>query len=135
LLLRAASLAVCTAFLCVSAQAEPPRRLNDAPIICDAERAFCLRGSLWYRPNSRRLELRGRINQAPGPGWVSIVFRGSSRTNQPASAIMEFPVRGAYSEIVDRSFIPDHPQVGEWRVERLFFEPDGNAAQAARDRH
>lgn len=133
--MRAACLAICAAFLCMPALAEAPRQLNDKPLICDPDGSLCIRGSLWYRPGSRRLELRGRISRAPGPGWVSIVFRGSSRTNQPASAIMEFPVRGTYSEIVDRSFIPDHPQVDAWRIERLYFEPGGDAARAARDRH
>jgi hypothetical protein len=47
---------------------------------------------------------------------------------------MEFPVRGAYSEIVDRAFIPDQPDVDDWRLERLIFEPDAAAADAARDR-
>jgi hypothetical protein len=116
-----------------AAYAEAPRKLNSGSEVCDGDRRFCIRGSIWYRPNTRRIEVRGRIARASGPGWVSIVFRGTSRTNQPASAIMEFPVRGTYSEIIDRAFVPDEPQIGHWRIERLFFEPDDAAARAAED--
>jgi hypothetical protein len=125
--------AICAVLACSAASAEAPRRVDESGLICDPERVFCIRGAIWYRPNSRRLELSGRVTAATGPGWVSIVFRGTTRGNRPASAIMEFPVRGAYSEIVDRAFIPDPPDAQYWRLERLFFEPDEAAADAARD--
>lgn len=116
-----------------AAVAEPPQRVNATDPICDPERVFCIRGALWYDPGSRRLELTGRVAAAPGPGWVSLVFRGTTRTHRPASAIMEFPVRGRWSEIVDRAFIPDHPDVDRWRLERVMFEADAAAADAARE--
>jgi hypothetical protein len=47
---------------------------------------------------------------------------------------MEFPIRGAYSEIVDFRYIPDNPAVRYWRILDVRFEPDEAAAQAARDR-
>lgn len=132
--MKARLVAICWS-MCVAAAAlaEAPRRLDEG-LICDPERALCIRGALWYRPDSRRLELTGRLSAATGPGWVSLVFRGTTRGHHPASTIMEFPVRGAYSEIVDRAFIPDHPDVDDWRLERLIFEPDAAAADAARDR-
>ena len=126
-------IAICAVLACSAARAEAPRRVDEAGMICDPERVFCIRGAIWYRPNSRRLELNGRVTAATGPGWVSLVFRGNARGNRPASAIMEFPVRGTYSEIVDRAFIPGQPDVDYWRLERLVFEPDEAAADAARD--
>ncbi len=131
--MKAGLATICAVLAFSPVKAEAPRQLNDSREICDPEGDFCLRGTLWYRPNSRRLELRARVSRAPGPGWVSVYFRGTSRRNEPGSAIMEFPVRGSYSEIVDRAFIPGRPEIGNWRLERLDFEPDDAAERAARD--
>lgn len=132
--MAAARLTLCALLLSAPALAEAPRLLSKSGLLCDADQTFCIRGSLWYRPDSRILLLDGRIQRAPGPGWVTIVFRGTSRNNQPASAIMEFPVRGRYSEIVDRKFIPDNPPVSDWRIDRLSFAADEDARRAAQDR-
>lgn len=101
--------------------------------LCDEDRGFCLRGTILYYPNSRLIEIRARVARAPGPGWVSILFRGSDRNNQPNTTVMEFPVRGASTEIIDRSFITDYPQVNQWRIIGMIFEPDPEARDAARD--
>ena len=101
--------------------------------ICEPEETMCIRGTLYYQPDSRVLRLRGRVFRAPGPGWVRILFRGS-RDGQLASSVMEFPIRGAYSEIIDFRYIPDNPAVRYWRILDVRFEPDEGAAQAARDR-
>ena len=126
--------AASAALACSAALADAPRRLDERGSLCDPERVFCIRGSLTHYPDSRVIELTGRVATAPGPGWVSIVLRGTSRRNQPASTIMEFPVRGAWSEIVDVTFIPDQTEVTSWRFERLYFEPDEAAEAAARER-
>lgn len=101
--------------------------------ICDSERRMCIRGTLIYRPDSRIMELYGRVSGSPGPGWVRILFQGSWRGHL-ASSIMEFPIRGAYSEIVDFRYIPDNPAVRHWRILSVSFEPDPEAARAARSR-
>jgi hypothetical protein len=101
--------------------------------ICSSDRTMCIRGTLVYRPDSRIMELYGRVTGTPGPGWVRILFQGNWRGNL-ASSVMEFPIRGAYSEIVDFRYIPDNPAVRYWRILDVRFEPDEAAAQAARDR-
>jgi hypothetical protein len=122
--------AVCSA----SAAAHGPDLLLRQQRLCDEEQRFCLRGTILYYPNSRLIEINARVIRAPGPGWVSILFRGSDRNNQPNTAVMEFPVRGNTTEIIDRSFIPDYPQVRQWRIIGVIFEQDPEAADAARDR-
>ena len=101
--------------------------------ICTSDRSMCIRGTLIYRPDSRIMELTGRVAGTPGPGWVRILFQGSWRGNL-ASSVMEFPIRGIYSEIIDFRYIPDNPAVRHWRILDVRFEPDEGAVQAARDR-
>ena len=101
--------------------------------ICDSQRNMCIRGTLVYQPDSRIMSLYGRVTGSPGPGWVKILFRGNWRGNL-ASSIMEFPIRGVYSEIVDFRYIPDNPAVRHWRILSVSFEPDEAAAEAARNR-
>lgn len=112
--------------------AEGPRFLARGELICDGENLMCIRGSLSYRPGSRVLNLSGRVSRATSPGWVRILFRGTNRRNQPGTSVMEFPIRGAHSEIVDKSFIPDQPDIDNWRVFAIIFEPDADAERAAR---
>lgn len=113
--------------------ADVPDLLLRESRLCDEDRGFCLRGTILYYPNSRLIEIRGRVARSPGPGWVSILFRGSDRNNQPNTTVMEFPVRGTSTEIIDRSFITDYPQVSQWRIIGMIFETDPEARNAARD--
>lgn len=122
-----------SALLAVPASAYGPDLLLRQGRLCDEEQRFCLRGTIRYYPNSRLIEINGRVARAPGPGWVSILFRGSDRNNQPSTAVMEFPVRGDATEIIDRRFITDYPQVNQWRIIGMIFEPDPNAVDAARN--
>ncbi len=101
--------------------------------ICDAERIMCIRGTLVFLPDSRIMQLNGRVAGSPGPGWVRILFQGEWRGHL-ASTVMEFPIRGANSEIIDYKYIPDNPAVRYWRVLNIAFEPDEEAARAARSR-
>ncbi len=123
-----------SAILSFPAAAYGPDLLLRQGRLCDQEQRFCLRGSIRYYPNSRLIEINARVARAPGPGWVSILFRGSDRNNQPNTTTMEFPVRGDATEIIDRSFITDYPQVNQWRIIGMIFEPDPAAREAARDR-
>lgn len=110
-----------------------PRYLARSELLCDVDKQMCIRGSLVYRSNSRVLTLSGRVSKTSGPGWVRILFRGTNRLDQPSTTIMEFPIRGAFSEIIDKSFIPDNPQIDNWRIFYVVFEPDKEADRAARD--
>lgn len=102
-------------------------------MICDDERTMCIRGTLAYYPNPRIIELRGRVSHAPGAGWVKILFAGN-RDGQRASSVMEIPIRGRHSEIIDHRFIPDNPAIRQWRVLSIRFEPDDRADRAATER-
>ncbi len=111
------------------------RYLERSKTFCDDTRKLCIRGSIIYRSNSRVMTLTGRVSKTSGPGWVRILFRGSNRLNQPSTSLMEFAIRGAHSEIIDKSFIPDQPDVDNWRILSFAFEPDEKAGRIARDRN
>lgn len=115
------------------AAADGPEILLRSKRLCDTEEVMCIKGSVRYLPNSRRIEIVGRVKRAPGPGWVSILFRGSDRNGNPSTVVMEFPIRGNTSEIVDRGFVPDTPQVRYWRILGVLFEEDELADRAAID--
>jgi hypothetical protein len=115
------------------AVASAPEYLVRNGEICDPERNLCIRGSLLYLPNTRILGITGRVTGTPGPGWVRILFEGDSRGNV-ASTLMEIPIRGTYSEIVQYKYIPDDPAVSHWQILSISFEPDNAAARAAADR-
>jgi len=117
----------------MAAAAEAPEFLLRSKLLCDTEDVMCIRGSVRYLPNSRRIEIVGRVKRAPGPGWVSILFRGSRQNGEVSTAVMEFPIRGNSSEIVDRRFIPDFPQIRYWRILGVLFEEDDLADRAAID--
>lgn len=117
----------------LAAAAEAPRYLLRADEVCDTERDVCLRGSLIHYPDSNRIELSARVIRAPGPGWLRILFAGVDDGGHRGSTVLEFPIRGRYSEIVRKSFIPDPPSLDHWRVLGVIFTPDEAAARAARD--
>lgn len=92
--------------------------------ICAVEEAVCIRGTISYDTNSRLLHLRGRVERAPGTGWLRLTFVGVSERNQRGSTTMEFPIRGRCSEVLDRKLVPDHPQIDDWRLEVMAWFPD-----------
>jgi len=122
-----------TLFLPALALASAPEFLVRNGDICDPDRTMCIRGSLVYLPDSRIMELTGRVAGSPGPGWVRILFKGNWRGHL-ASSVMEIPIRGTNSEIVQHKYIPDNPAVRYWRILTISFEPDDAAARAAADR-
>ena len=69
--------------------------------LCTQDQLACVRGTLTFERNYRVLRLRGRVEQAPGPGlftvWVSGEGRGGARRYAP----MEIEIRGRRSEIVN----------------------------------
>jgi hypothetical protein len=76
-----------------------------------------------YDANARLLWLRGRVGSAPGPGLMTIVVRGTSRLGHVRFAPFEVGLRGRRTEIVDHRMIPDHPDVDNWTIHRVTFEP------------
>lgn len=114
------------------AAASPPEFLVRNGDICDPDRTMCIRGTLLYDPDSRLIRITGRVAGSPGPGWVRILFQGSWRGHL-ASSVMEIPIRGANSEIVQHKYIPDNPAVRYWRILAISFEPDEAAARAKAD--
>ena len=92
--------------------------------VCDADRLFCLRGTLSYHSNPRLLRLRARVQTAPGPGLLRIGLSGANQLGHRRFAPFEVRVRGNYSEIIDHKVIPDYPDVQGWVVERVEFIAD-----------
>ncbi len=115
------------------AEASAPEFLVRNGDICDPDRILCIRGSLIYQPDSRIMEMTGRVAGSPGAGWVRILFQGNWRGHL-ASSVMEIPIRGTNSEIVNFKYIPDNPAVRHWRILTVSFEPDEAAGRAAADR-
>ena len=114
--------------------AEAPRYLLRNDELCDAGGEVCLRGSLVHDPNSGRIELSARVVEAPGAGWLRILFAGVDDDGGRGSTELEFAVRGRYSEIVDLAFVPDRPGLDHWRVLGMIYTPDEEAARAAVER-
>ena len=124
---------VLAVFLPTLSLASPPDFLVRNGAICDPDQVMCIRGTLIYAPDSRIMQLTGRVAGSPGPGWVRILFQGEWRGHL-ASSVMEFPIRGTNSEIVDFKYIPDNPAVRYWRILTIEFESDEAAAEAASNR-
>ncbi len=110
--------------LSAAALAAPLEYLFKSERVCDADKTFCIYGSLTYRFNPRVLNLSARIKTAPGPGLLRITVVGENRLGHRRRAPIEIRVRGKYSEIIDHKMIPDHPDVHDWQVERFEFFAD-----------
>lgn len=95
-------------------------------MLCDAGRDTCIRGTLRYESNERLLWLSGRVQSAPGPGLLTIILKGATRQGFIRYAPMEIELRGRTSEIVDFRMIPDHPDVYDWQIDRITFEPEAD---------
>lgn len=102
--------------------------------ICNTDEVFCIRGTMTYDSNPRLLHLRGRVQVAPGPGMLRIRLRGANELGHQRLAPFEVRVRGQYSEIINHKMVPDHPDVYEWRVERVEFIAESKSDQAYRPR-
>lgn len=115
--------------LCLSAAALASRYhyLARDEQLCDASATACLMATLTYDHNPRLLWLRGRVQSAPGPGMLRITLKGSTRQGFVRYAPMEVDLRGRRTEIVDFRMIPDHPDVSDWAIDRVEFEPGKKA--------
>ena len=91
--------------------------------LCDANRRVCLRGGLSYYSNPRLIELRSRVRFAEGPGLLRIRVVGTDSTGYPRYTTLEIWIRGRPSEIVNKDVITDHPDVKDWRLDSVSFEP------------
>jgi len=90
---------------------------------CDVEELLCMRGSLRYEVNPRLFRLWGRVQTSPGRGLLRIRLAGSNNLGHRRTAAMEIQLRGKYSEIVEFKMIPDHPDIANWQVTTIEFEP------------
>jgi hypothetical protein len=117
-------LVVAFAFFTSIAFASPREYLFKDQQICDSQGAFCMRGTLYYKSNSRLLHLRGRVQVAPGSGMLIIRLAGTNELGHLRYAPFEVQVRGNNSEIINHKMIPDYPDVQSWSVQRVSFVPD-----------
>lgn len=92
--------------------------------VCDADRVFCLQGTLSYDSNPRLLQLRARVQTAPGSGLLRIGLSGSNQLGDRRFAPFEVRVLGHNSEIINHKMIPDYPDVQAWVVEHVEFIAD-----------
>ncbi|MEL7448376.1 MAG: hypothetical protein AAFN78_04160 [Pseudomonadota bacterium] len=95
-------------------------------LICAAGGSACVRGSLSYSANQRIVELRSRVTQASGPGMFRIWLYGENYQGYPRRAVLEVPIRGVRSEIVNLRIIPDAPDVEVWVIQSVEFERESN---------
>lgn len=111
-------------FFVTGAVAGPRDYLFQNERVCDADRVFCLRGTLSFHSNPHLLRLRARVQTAPGPGLLRIRLSGENQLGHRRFAPFEVRVRGNYSEIIDHKMIPDYPDVQAWVVEQVDFIAD-----------
>lgn len=106
-----------------AANAGPTLHLLRNERFCDVEQLLCMRGSLRYEVNPRLLRLWGRVQTSPGRGLLRIRLAGSNNLGHRRTTAMEIQLRGKFSEIVEFKMIPDHPDVANWEVTTIEFEP------------
>ena len=112
------------AFITNIAYASPREYLFKDQQVCDSQGTFCMRGTLYYKSNSRLLHLRIRVQVAPGSGLLIIRLAGTNELGHQRYAPFEVQVRGNNSEIINHKMIPDYPDVQSWSVQRVSFVPD-----------
>ena len=117
-------LGVSALFLFGAALAGPRDYLFQNKRICDRNEVFCFRGTLSYSSNPRLLQLRARVQKAPGPGMLRIRLSGENQLGHRRFAPFEVRVRGHYSEIINHKMVPDHPDVEGWVIEQVEFIVD-----------
>ena len=113
-------------FIVPDAIAGPRDYLFQDERVCDAQQVLCFRGTLSYESNPRLLHLRARVRSAPGPGLLRIRLAGTNQLGHRRLAFLEVQVRGQYSEIINHRMIPDHPDVNEWEIEVVEFNPSAS---------
>lgn len=106
------------------AVAGPLAYLAREQLLCEPARVMCIEGTLTYEKNERLLRLRGRLSAATAPGLVRFTFAGTTRQGFRRYTPLEFRIRGRATEVIDRKMIPDEPDVHDWRIDRISFEPD-----------
>jgi len=90
---------------------------------CDSEERLCVRGTIRYEVNPRLLRVWGRVQTSPGRGLLRIRLAGTNRLEHRRTTAAEIQLRGTYSEIVEFKMIPDHPDIANWEVTSIEFEP------------
>jgi len=105
------------------ANAGEVRYLKRNERFCDIEEQLCIRGTIRYEVNPRLLRVWGRVQTSPGRGLLRIRLAGTNRLEHRRTAAMEIQLRGTYSEIVEFKMIPDHPDIANWEVASIEFEP------------
>lgn len=91
---------------------------------CSGHQEICIRGTVSYDVNSRLLRLRGRVQSAAGSGLLRIRLIGMNRLGHRRTTEMELSLRGKPSEIINYKMIPDHPDVEQWEIVSVSYEPE-----------
>ena len=117
-----------------TSSAGPLYYLKKNELFCDDAKLLCIRGTLRYEVNPRLFRLWGRVQTSPGRGLLRIRLNGTNRLDHLRTTMMEIQLRGTYSEIVDYKMIPDYPDVDDWEVVMIEFEP-GEKSPPAESRH
>ena len=113
-----------TLFLPGVSHAAPGEYVFEGKRVCDADKDFCISGTMTYYPNPRLLHLRARVQKAPGPGMLRIRLTGTNELGHRHFAPFEVRVRGHYGEIINHKMIPDYPDVQGWEIEYVEFVVD-----------
>ena len=111
-------------FVLMAAVAGPRDYLFRNERVCDADRVFCIRGTLSYQVNPHLMRLRARVKKAPGPGLLRIRLTGTNRQGHRRYAPFEVRVRGRATEIINHKMIPDYPDAQSWVVQQVEFIAD-----------
>lgn len=110
--------------LALAADASQLQYIKRNARLCDDNDDFCMNGTISYRANPRLIEVRGRVQRAPGPGLLQIRLLGANRQNHVRRALVEIRLRGRNSEIVRHQMIADAPDVYRWTFDSMTYRPD-----------
>lgn len=94
--------------------------------LCSQEGDFCFSGTMSFQRNPRLLQLRARVQTAPGPGLLRIWVTGENRLGHRRYAPFELRVRGNPTEILNHKMIPDPPDALGWEVDFIEFVADAD---------
>ena len=88
---------------------------------CSTGDVLCLRGTLWYEPNPRLLQIRARVLKQTGPGTIRMRFSGTNRSGHQHWTVLSVTIKGKHSEIVERRMQPGAPDVQNWTLASFEF--------------
>lgn len=91
--------------------------------ICDQEEQVCLQSNIRFEPNSKVMDIRGRLYKTAGPGTLTFEFFGTTPLNEQVYHSTSVHIRGRYNESIAHKIGPPYSNRTSWSLSRIVFEP------------